>query len=102
MRYALVVDVHSLCCAENTTVDPVVVFSAMRAILRKLPSYFQPHAPSPNKAGEVQRMCASCASILGAKLHWLVNALSVMPVNFVELFRLRELNSSGTRLLILF
>jgi hypothetical protein len=65
------------------------------AYRERLPSYFQYQGPSPIQRGSAtHRMCAPCASSSkkAFKVEWLVRALSVMPLSFPELFRVRLLN----------
>lgn len=71
-----------------------VFCNACTAYREKIPAYFRPHIRGPNVPNRVQRMCASCASKSrrASELEWLVNALAVMPVTFIELFILRILN----------
>jgi len=74
-----------------------VFCDACTAYRERMPSYFQYQGPSPSflmKPDTVHRMCASCAcqSKKALKLEWLVRALSVMPLTFPELFKMRLLD----------
>ena len=67
------------------------------AYRESLPSYFKSYAPSPVELMTgTQRMCAQCASSLRktTNCEWLVRALSVMPLTFPQLFRVRLLNKT--------
>ena len=64
------------------------------AYREKMPSYLEAIGPTPLKPGSKCRMCAQCASSLrkSSKIEWLIHALSVMPITFPELFKVRLLN----------
>ena len=64
------------------------------AYREKMPSYYRSYAPSPCQTEEVQRMCARCANKLrkAASVEWIVKCLTVMPISFPEIFKLRLLD----------
>ena len=61
-----------------------------------IPSYFRSYTPSiaHEDKNTAQRTCATCANQLrtASNVEWLVYALSVMPITFPELYKLRVLS----------
>ena len=69
-----------------------VFCDACTSYRERLPSWY--NDSGSNRLNTANRMCASCAreSKMGLEVEWMVVALSVMPLTFPELFKLRLLD----------